>query len=191
MVNCSKRSFSAELCGVASVGPAHIVGKNVAVLPFDGGQIFRSANGRSSVTEADRRQAADFFARLVRNSGKRNSQLLRDVLVVVQAIAMRVEVIEAEAKFIDQIVVKSMDFAGCKALGCVVAIAILKAATVKHIVEWRGKKITVVAITVADKEIILFANCVVDANIELVFGLAAFRICQVIAAGQSAIRSGK
>ena len=37
--------FGAEFRGVASARPAQIVGKNIAVLLFDGGQISRGANG--------------------------------------------------------------------------------------------------------------------------------------------------
>ncbi len=37
--------FAAELHGMASVRPAQIIGKNIAVLVFNGGQKLRGANG--------------------------------------------------------------------------------------------------------------------------------------------------
>jgi hypothetical protein len=98
---------------------------------------------------------------------------LRDVDVVIQIVAMGVEVIEAEAKFVDQVVAKCVELAGRQALGGVVAVAILKAAAVEHVVERGGKEIAVVAVTVASEKIILVGSGVVDANVELVLGFAA------------------
>ena len=90
--------------------------------------------------------------------GKGIGELRRDVGVGKQIVAMGVEVIEAETKFVHQVVAKSVDLAGRQALGCVVAVAILKAATVEHVVERRGQEITVVAVTVAGEKIILVAE---------------------------------
>ena len=98
---------------MASAGPAQVVRKNVTVLVFDSGLVFRGSNGRGSVPEAKRRQAADVLARFKRNPREGDGQVLRDILVVKQIIAMGVEVIEAEAKFVDQIIAKTMDLAGC------------------------------------------------------------------------------
>ncbi len=74
--------FGAELRSMASASPAQIVGKNVAVLVFDGGQVFRGANGRGAIAEADRRQAADVLACRERNSRERESrrEFLRETL---------------------------------------------------------------------------------------------------------------
>ena len=83
--------------------------------------------------------------------------------------------IEAEAKFVDQVVAKSVDLAGSQALGGVVAVAILKAAAVEHVVEGRGQEVAVVAVAEAGEKIILVADGLVDANIELVLGFAALR----------------
>ena len=66
--------------------------------------------------------------------------------------------IEAETKFVDQVVPKSVDLAGRQTLGRVVAGAILKAATVEHIVEGGGQESAVIAITVAGEKIILAAE---------------------------------
>src|SRR5580704_18468540 len=104
---------------------------------------------------------------------------------------MRVEVIETEAKFVDQVVAKSVDLTGCQALGSVVAGAILKAAAVEHVVERRGQEIGVFAVTVAGEEIIFVANGVVDANVKFVFGFAAFRSSQVVSTGQTGIGRGE
>ena len=106
--------------------------------------------------------------------GKGIGELLRDVDVGVQIEAVRIEVIEAKAKFVDQVVAKSVDLAGGQALGCVLAVAILKAATVEHVVEGRGKEITVVAVAEASEEIIFLADGVVDANVELVLRFVRF-----------------
>src|SRR3981081_2873582 len=96
---------------MAAVGPVQIVGNNVAVLFFDGGLVPRAANSRGAVTEADRRQTAD--VRSERNSGK--AKLLRNIYVVVQIEVVGTQVIEAEAKFIDEVVAKSMNLAGGQA----------------------------------------------------------------------------
>ena len=70
-----------------------------------------------------------------------------------------------------------MDLTGGQALSDVFAIAILKAATVEHIVvEGRGQEITVVAITVAGEKIVLVANRVVNADVEFVLRLTPFGI---------------
>ncbi len=91
--------------------------------------------------------------------------------------------IEAEAKFVDQVVAKCVDLTGRQALGCVVAVAILKAAAIEHVVEGRGQEITVVAVAEAGEKIIFFADGVVDANVELVLRFAAFGIGEVVAGG--------
>ena len=92
--------FSAKLRGVASLNPAQIVGKNITVLMFICGQVFRAANSRSTIAEADRRQAAEI--RPIGYPGK--IKLLRDIDVVVQVVAMGLKMIESEAKFVEQIV---------------------------------------------------------------------------------------
>ncbi len=176
--------FAAELRGVASVNPAQIVGKNVAVLVLDSRQVFRRANGCGAIPKTKIRQAADVLARLERNSGERNGELCRNVLVGIQVVAMRTQVIETEAEFVDQIIAKCMDLTGGQALRCVVAGAILKTTAVEHVAEWRRKKVTVVAVTEAGEKIIFGADGLVDANVELVFRLAAFRIREVIARGK-------
>ena len=43
--------------------------------------------------------------------------------------------IEAETKFVDQVVAKRMDLAGRQTLRRIVAVAILKAASVEHVLE--------------------------------------------------------
>ncbi len=92
--------------------------------------------------------------------------------------------IEAEAKFVDQVVAEGVELAGSEALGGVVAVAILKAAAVENVIEGRGKEVAVVAVTEAGEKIILCADGLVDANIELVFSFAAFGIGQVVAGGE-------
>src|SRR5208282_3795154 len=82
--------FAAKPCGMPPPGPAQIVGKDVAVLALDGGLVFRCANGGGAVPEAERRQAADVLARFERNSWKRNRELLRDIDVGIQIVAMGV-----------------------------------------------------------------------------------------------------
>src|ERR1700687_578255 len=89
---------------------------------------------------------------------------------------MRIEVIEAETKFVDQVVSKGVGLAGSEALGGVGAVAVLKAAAVEHVVERRGQEIAVFAITVAGKKIVLLADGVVAANVELVLRFAALWI---------------
>src|ERR1700733_16069167 len=118
---------------MAAAGPAYVVGKNVAVLFLDGGQISRTANGCSAVSKGDRRQAANTWTK--RHAGK--AELLRFVDVVIQIVAMGVQVIEAETEFIDQVVAKGVDFARGEAAGRTVAVAILEAAAVQRIVEGR------------------------------------------------------
>ena len=76
--------FGAHLRSVASVGPAQIVGKDVAVLLFDGGLVSGSANAGGAIPEADGRQAAE--VRTEGNSGK--IELLGDVDVVIQVEAV-------------------------------------------------------------------------------------------------------
>lgn len=83
-----------------------------------------------------------------------------------------------------------MDFAGRQALRCVVAVAILKAATVEHIVEGRGQEITVVAVAITNEEIIFFADGVVPANVKLVLRFAAFWIGQEVAGGLQSANGG-
>ena len=103
-------------------------------------------------------------------------ELLRDVDIVVQIEAVRVQVVVAEAEFVDQVIAKSVDLTGGQAPGRVIAVAILKAAAVQHVVERRGQKKAVVAITEAGEKIVLSADGVVDADVELVFGFAALGI---------------
>ena len=84
--------------------------------------------------------------------------------------------IEAEAKFVDQVVAERVDLAGRQSLGKILAVAILKAAAVEVVIERRGQEITVVAVTEAGEKIIFGADGVVVANIELVLRFRAFGI---------------
>ena len=81
-----------------------------------------------------------------------------------------------------------MDLTRRETLGNIIAVTILEAATVEHVVEWRGQEIGVVAIAVTGKEIVFIVEGVVDANIELIFSFAALRIGQIVSTRQ--IRSG-
>jgi len=121
---------------MTSANPTQIVRKNVAVLVFESGQVFRGANFSCAISKANSRQAADVLAGFERNAGKGNGKLRRNVLVGIQIVAMRAQVIEAEAKFVDQIIAKRMDFTGGQPFGGVVAVAILKAAAIEYIAEW-------------------------------------------------------
>jgi hypothetical protein len=56
------------------------------------------------------------------------------------------QTIEAEAKFVDEVVANTVDLAGSQALGCVVAVAILKPAAVERVAEGRGQEGTVVSV---------------------------------------------
>ena len=89
---------------------------------------------------------------------------------------MGIQIIEAEAKFVDQIIAKGMDFAGREAIGCVVAVSVLKAAAIKDILEGRRLEVTVIAVAVADEGVVFLAEGVVAANIELVLGFSALGV---------------
>ena len=96
--------------------------------------------------------------------------------------------IEAEAKFIDQVVAKRVDFARRQPLGGVVAIAILKAAAIEDVLEGGGKEVIVVAVTEPYEKIVFVVHDLVNTNIKLVFCFTALGIRQEVSTGQSQVR---
>ena len=100
--------------------------------------------------------------------------------------------IEAETKFIDEGVAKSVELAGREALGYVVAVAILKPAAVEHVAEGRGQKSTVVAVAEAGEKIVFAADGVVEASVELVLRFRAFGVAKkIVAAALGGVGDGK
>src|ERR1700678_747228 len=161
------------------------------MLVFNSGLIFRGSYRRRTITKAKRRQAADVLARCERNPGEGNRELLRNILVVKQIVAVGAEVVETETKFVDQVIAKTMDLARSQPLGGVVAVAILKTPTIEHVIKGRWEEVAVIAVAEAGKEIIFVADGLVDANVKLIFRLAALGIREVVATGQRGIRRGE
>src|SRR5260370_31732504 len=84
-----------------------------------------------------------------------------------------------------------MDFAGGQATRGILAITVLEAATIEKVLKGGGKEIAVNTVTEAGEEIVLFAEGVVNANVELVVGLIPFRIGEKVATRKTSVGRGK
>src|SRR5271166_307380 len=152
--------------------PTEIVTKNVAVLALDGGQVSGTADSLRAVAETDRRQSANVGTK----GNSRKVLLLRHIDVVVQIKAVRVQVVETEAEFVDQIRAKRVNLAGRQAARGVLAVPVLKAPAIEHVIKRRGQEVFGVSITEAGEEIVFLTYRLVDADIELVICFASLRI---------------
>ncbi len=86
--------FTAQLDRVPRAHPIQVVADNVTVLLFNRRQISGAPDGLVAVAEADRWQATNSR----RKGNSRKVELLRDIDVVVEVEAMRVQMVEAEAQ---------------------------------------------------------------------------------------------
>ena len=71
---------------------------------------------------------------------------------------MRLKVIEAEPKFVDEIIAECVHLARCEAFCGVVAGAILKTSAIQKILEGRWQKVAVITVAEAREEIVFPAD---------------------------------
>src|SRR5262249_37408803 len=122
--------------------------------------------------ETERRQAPNIWTK----GNAREIELLGDVHVGIQIKPVRVQVVVAKPKFVDQVVAKSMHLARRQAPGGILTEPILKASAIEHVVEWRRQEERILAITEAAKQIVISAEDVIDADVKFILSFATLGI---------------
>ena len=91
---------------MAAVNPRQIVGKDETILFFDGRQERGTSNAYGSVAKANTGEAAVDRSKW----HTRESELLRNILVVVELQAVRIDAIVSNPKFIDHCGAEQVSF---------------------------------------------------------------------------------